>query len=337
MTLPDQLQRGPVTRRRRVLRVLLACTLGLAAFVYVNNSSWLAGSDGGGPLLLAHRGLAQTFDLAGVENDTCTAELIHQPEHPYLENTIESMRAAFDAGADIVEFDIQVTMDDRIVVFHDHQLECRTNGTGRVREHTLADLRRLDVGYNYTPDRGASYPFRGTGVGLMPTIEEVLAAFPDRELLIDVKSGDPTEGEMLADYLATLPAERLATLSAYGGDEPIAALSARMPRLRVLSKAIMKDCLLRYIAVGWTGSVPDVCEHRELHIPEAYAPYLWGWPNKFVDRMADKGTRVVIVAGDGGFSEGFDSADDWRRLPDGFTGSVWTNRIDRVAPLRDKA
>jgi glycerophosphoryl diester phosphodiesterase len=316
------------------LLILLACVLGLTAAVYVNNSAWLAGTGGERPQLLAHRGLAQTFDIAGVGNDTCTAERIYPPEHPYLENTIASIRAAFDAGADIVEFDIQVTKDKRIVVFHDHQLACRTNGTGKVRDHPLADLRQLDIGHNYTADGGASHPFRGKGVGLMPTIEEVMAAFPDRELLIDVKSGEPTEGEVLADYLATLPADRLTKLSVYGGDAPIAALSARMPRMRVLSKAMLKDCLLRYIAVGATGFVPDACVNRQLHIPEAYAPYLWGWPNKFVDRMAAKGTRVVIVAGDGGFSEGFDTAGDWQRIPQDFNGVVWTNRIDRVAPLR---
>ncbi|MEV6964002.1 glycerophosphodiester phosphodiesterase family protein [Hamadaea sp. NPDC051192] len=321
-------------RRRRVLLISLACVLALAAAAYVNNSSWLAGNDGRAPLLLAHRGLAQTFDVASVGNDTCTAEVIYPPEHPYLENTIESMRAAFDAGADIVEFDIQVTRDNRIAVFHDHELGCRTNSTGRVRDHTLADLQILDVGYRYTADGGASFPFRGKGIGKMPAIEDVLTALPGREFLIDVKSGEPTEGEVLAGYLATLPADRLTKISVYGGDEPIAALTARLPQVRVMSKAIMKDCLLKYLAVGATGYVPDACAHRQLHIPEAYAPYLWGWPTKFVDRMAAKDTRVVLVAGDGGFSEGFDSADDWQRLPAGFSGVIWTNRIDRVATLR---
>ncbi|HWL13904.1 MAG TPA: hypothetical protein VNQ57_12995, partial [Ureibacillus sp.] len=44
-------------------------------------------------------------------------------------------------------------------------------------------------------------------------------------------------------------------------------------------------------------------------------------------------TRVIVVAGDGGWSEGFDSAEDLKRLPDHFTGGIWTNRIDRIAPL----
>ncbi|MFC3523032.1 glycerophosphodiester phosphodiesterase family protein [Streptomonospora nanhaiensis] len=48
------------------------------------------------------------------------------PEHPYLENTIAGMRAAFDAGADQVEFDVHRTADDRFAVFHDWEVDCRT-------------------------------------------------------------------------------------------------------------------------------------------------------------------------------------------------------------------
>ena len=112
------------------------------------------------PFLLAHRGLAQTFPMAGITNETCTAKGIYPPEHPYLENTIASMQAAFDHGADIVELDIQLTADNEFAVFHDWTLECRTDGQGVTREHTLAELKELDIGYGYTADGGQTYPFR---------------------------------------------------------------------------------------------------------------------------------------------------------------------------------
>lgn len=317
-----------------MLVVLLVGVLTVTGLGYLNNSSRLVGSDGSDPLLLAHRGLGQTFPFDGITGDTCTAERIHPPEHPYLENTIDGIRAAFDAGADVVEFDVQLTADDRLVVFHDHDLACRTDGAGAVRDHTVAQLQGLDVGYGYTADGGATFPFRGAGVGLMPTIEEVLTTFPDREFLIDIKSADPVEGERLADHLETLPPGQLDLLTVYGGDEPVAALSARLPEMRVLSRDMLQQCLLRYAALGWTGHVPGACRNRQLHIPASYARLLWGWPHRFVERMAEHNTRVVLVAGDGGFSEGFDSPDDWQQLPDGYTGWVWTNRIDLVAPLR---
>jgi glycerophosphoryl diester phosphodiesterase len=62
----------------------------------------------------------------------------------------------------------------------------------------MADLKILDVGYGYTADGGKTFPFRGKGVGLMPSLAEVLQTFPGRRLLINVKSNDPAEGEKLA-------------------------------------------------------------------------------------------------------------------------------------------
>ncbi len=50
-------------------------------------------------MLLAHRGLAQTFSMEGITGDTNTAAIIYEPEHPYLENTLTSIEAAFAAGA----------------------------------------------------------------------------------------------------------------------------------------------------------------------------------------------------------------------------------------------
>ncbi|GGK29327.1 glycerophosphoryl diester phosphodiesterase [Pilimelia terevasa] len=313
--------------------MILAVLALAAAGLYAGNSSRLAGPGTGRPFLLAHRGLAQTFDLAGVTDDTCTAGRIHPPRHAYLENTLAGMRAAFDAGADAVEFDVQRTADDRLAVFHDATLQCRTDGRGKVRDHPLAALRRLDLGYGYTADGGATFPLRGRGVGLLPTVEEVVAAFPGRELLLHVKGADPAEGEAVARYLATLPADRLATITVYGGDAAVDAVAARLPGLRVTSKRIMVACLGRYLGTGWSGYVPDACRHRQLHLPHVYGRWLWGWPHRFAARMHAVDTRVVMVAGSGGFSAGFDRPADLAGRPAGYTGGVWTNQVDVVAPL----
>jgi glycerophosphoryl diester phosphodiesterase len=317
-------------RKGKIAAIVVAAVLVVG---WLANTSLLAGPPNDEPRLLAHRGMAQTFDLAGVESDTCTAQRIEQPEHQYLENTIPSMRAAFDAGADIVELDLQPTKDNRFAIFHDWTLDCRTNGKGVTREHTLAELRALDVGYGYTADNGKTFPFRGKGIGLMPSLDEVLATFPDHDLLLHVKSDDPAEGRLLADALGKLAPERRARLAVYGGDQPIAELGERLPDLRVMSKATMKDCLLPYIATGWSGYVPDACANTQLQIPDNIAPWLWGWPNRFLDRMKAHGTYVYLVRGGNEFSDGFDTEADLEHLPDGYTGGIWTNRIDKVAPL----
>lgn len=259
---------------RRVLRWLGIGLLTLTIFITLNNANLLAPAPTGKPVLLAHRGIAQHFDAAGVKNDTCTATRILPPTHAYLENTIPSMRASFAAGADIVELDVHPTTDGEFAVFHDWTLDCRTNGQGVTREQAMTELKKLDVGYGYTADGGKTYPFRGKGIGLMPTLGEVLQEFPDRRFLINVKSNDAGEGTRLATYLSGLDPSKRRTLMIYGGDKPIAALRTAAPDFQTMSRSTLKACLLRYIAVGWSGVVPQSCRASVIFVPINLAPWL---------------------------------------------------------------
>ena len=318
---------------KRIGKKLLLGLIVLVTFIYLNNSSLLSKSKDETPLSLTHRGMAQTFPMEGIISDTCTAERIYEPEHPYIENTIPSMEAAFEEGADIVEFDIHPTTDGEFAVFHDWTLECRTDGEGVTREQTMESLKQLDMGYGYTADNGKTYPFRGKGIGLMPSLDEVMMHFPKRSFLIHIKSNDPNEGLQLAEYLSNFSENRLKSITVYGGDQPISALKEELPHLRVMSLATIKSCLLPYIAIGWTGLIPNACEDTQLHIPKKYASFMWGFPNKFLKRMENANTRVILVGGNGKWSEGFDTKKDLQLLPENYNGGVWTNRIDVIAPI----
>lgn len=305
----------------------------LFVFVYLNNTSLFASKENKKPFLLAHRGLAQTFPMEGITGETNTARIIYEPEHPYLENTIPSMEAAFEAGADMVQFDIQLTKDGQFALFHDWLLEYRTDGKGQIKDYTMEELKALDIGYGYTADNGKTYPFRGKGIGLMPSLDEVLNHFPEGSFLIHIKSNDRQEGVKLAEYLKKLPKERLDRLAAYGGDEPIAALKEELPGLRVMSMATMKKALISYMALGWTGYVPESMKNAYFHVPLKYARFLWGWPHKFIERMEKANTIFIVVAGSGKWSEGFDKAEDLKEIPAHYSGGIWTNRIDRIGPV----
>jgi glycerophosphoryl diester phosphodiesterase len=321
---------------KRIVRFLLIAALVLGAFIYFNNASALVPAMGGKPVLLAHRGMAQTFHRDGLTNETCTATRIYPPEHDYLENTLASMQAAFAAGAAVVEFDVQPTTDGHFAVFHDWTVDCRTQGRGVTREHTLAELQALDIGYGYTADGGKTYPLRGKGIGLMPSLDEVLAAFPGKRFLINIKSNDASEGAMLAEHLAKLPAAHRNLLMVYGADRPISAVKTRLPSFKAMSKATLKACAYRYLAVGWTGHVPQACRDTLVLLPVNYTWLLWGWPNRFLQRMHSAGTDVFVAGhyaqGDAG-SSGIDDAAAFAQLPPRYDGGIWTNRIDLIAPL----
>lgn len=111
-----------------------------------------------------------------------------------------AFQAARDMGAPAFELDVHATADGEIVVIHDPTLERTTEGRGRVNEHTLADLKHLDAGFRFSPDDGATFPFRGQGVEI-PTLREVIDAFPGIPLIVEIKQVDPPLEPMLRDVL----------------------------------------------------------------------------------------------------------------------------------------
>lgn len=311
--------------------IFLSVIILIVFLVWLNNTNVFY-SGVKGYKLLAHRGLAQTFDASKTDYYTNTAAVIYEPEHEYLENTIPSMQAAFDYGADVIEFDVKLSKDKILAVFHDSPIEYRTGVKGEVGDYTMEELKKMDIGYGYTADDGITFPFRGKGIGLMPAIDEVFSTFPEKEFLIHVKDGNVETYEVLWEKLSTLPEERLDQLTVYGDDEGIAYLRKQSQSLRLLSMAMLKKALIEYELIGFLGYIPESMHNMELHIPLKYAKYLWGWPHKFVERMEAVNTRVVIVRGDGAVSDGFDTKENLELIPDKYDGYVWTNRIDRTRP-----
>lgn len=318
---------------RKILTILSVVLILLTTFISLNNTNIFTTRKPGKPILLAHRGIAQRFDTKDLHNDTCTAARMLPPTHGYLENTLPSMQAAFAAGADIVEIDVHPTTDGQFAVFHDWTLDCRTEGKGVTREHSMAEMKHLDIGYGYTADNGKTFPFRGKGIGMMPTLDEVLATFPEQSFIINVESRDIEEGNKLGAVLSRLPPKRRSEIIVYGGDEPITEVRLILPEMKTISKASLKKCLIRYIGYGWTGIVPQSCENMAILVPSNIAPWLWGWPNRFLNRMDTAGSTVFLLGpySGGGFSSGIDTPEALARIPAGYSGGIWTNKIEEMA------
>ncbi len=320
----------------RTRRVIAALALVLGAGLGAANCSALAPRGPGGPRLLAHRGVHQPFSREGLDRDTCTAAQSLPADHTLLENTVPSMRAAFAAGAEVVELDVHPTADGQLAVFHDWTVDCRTDGTGPVRAHTMAALRALDLGHGTTTDGGQSFPLRGTGVGLMPTLPEVLAALPTGRFLVNIKSRDTREIDLMKAFLDEHPEHRDQVWGVYGDPVPVAAAGRHWPGLARYSKATIKACARDYALWGWTGHVPAACHNTVMVVPVNLAGLAWGWPHRFTARMRSVGTEVILIGpyarGDAGTS-GIDDPALAAEVPEGFDGWVWTNRIEIIGPL----
>jgi glycerophosphoryl diester phosphodiesterase len=175
------------------------------------------------PLVIAHRGGAGLWP----------------------ENTAHAFERAAAVGADVLEMDLHSTSDGALVIIHDATVDRTTNGTGRVGDLTLAELKRLDAGYRWTKDGGRTFPFRDKGI-TVPTLLEVLERFPLMRLNIDIKQAEPSIVEPFCRTLSERGATGRVTVASFSsrtlaefrracpevatsaGAEEVAALSAEL-------------------------------------------------------------------------------------------------------------
>jgi glycerophosphoryl diester phosphodiesterase len=222
--------------------------------------------------LIAHRGVSQTFPLDNLQNDTCTAKVIHPPAHHFLENTIPSIREAFKHGTNIVEIDIHPTVDNQLAVFHDWGIDCRTNGQGITHEHSMESLKKLDIGYGYTADAGKTYPLRGKGIGLMPTFDEVMQEFPDQKFLVDQKDTFEKTIQLLADSLKQYSSRQRRNIYIFSGDELYQKLKQAVPEVQKIfpNRQEAKNCIPQYLKMLFSGNISESCGQYAFGIPTRY-------------------------------------------------------------------
>ena len=317
-------------RIRKSIVILISITC-ITMFMVVNNCTLNNTILTIKPKLFAHRGLAQTFNIAEVKWDTNTAEIIYPPEHYFIENTIPSIEAAFTYGADIVEFDIRVTKDNELAAFHDSDIGFRTEKKGKVSDYTLDELKKMDVGFGYTSDNGKTYPLRNKGIGLLPSFDEIISMFPTKDFVVHIRDDGIKIGEIFLNKLKKLNTDQVNHISIYGNDLAIELIGKEYPSMKTLSAKRIKKAFIEYELIGWTGIVPKSIKNMELHLPIEYAKYLWGWPYKFVIRMEKANTRVVITMKKGNWTGAFDSEKDLTKIPRFFSGYIWTERIDKIS------
>lgn len=77
------------------------------------------------------------------------------------ENTLEAFRLAMEMGADGFELDVHLSKDGELVVIHDETVDRTTDGTGLVRDLTLAQLKELDASNGMAAYKGAKIPTLG--------------------------------------------------------------------------------------------------------------------------------------------------------------------------------
>ncbi|EIT86214.1 GlpQ [Fictibacillus macauensis ZFHKF-1] len=113
----------------------------------------------------------------------------YAPEHTMLSYELGDVM-----HGDYVEIDLQMTKDGKLIAMHDETVNRTTNGSGRVKDLTLADIKKLDAGSWFNKQ----YPERARSVyvGLrVPTLSEIFKKLgPTKKYYIETKSPDVYPG-----------------------------------------------------------------------------------------------------------------------------------------------
>jgi glycerophosphoryl diester phosphodiesterase len=186
------------------------------------------------------------------------------------ENTLAAFRHAIEVGADWLEFDVQMTKDGALVVIHDETLDRTTDGTGRVADLTLDEIRALDAG-------------NGEKV---PTFEEAitLAKSAGVNIFPEAKSPHLYPG-IEAKMLSTLEAAVYLDHTVIQSFEPESLKT--LHRLNPAVRTCALSGLWQFNITSPAGEATSVCPMAEMVVLDPY----------MIRQAHDKGLPVIVWFG----------------------------------------
>jgi glycerophosphoryl diester phosphodiesterase len=279
-----------------MISALVAGSLG-AFFVVALRRSGALRLDGDWPVNFAHRGASARAP----------------------ENTLESFRLATEDEAGGLETDVHVTRDGHVVAIHDDTVDRTTDGSGLVREMTLAELQSLDAGFRFTPDGGATYPYRGKGVHV-PELREVLWEIPDLAVNVDIKEARPDVEEAVLRVIEGAGAQdRTLVVSEH---TPVVGRFRRLSGGRVRTGASRGESRLFYYLSGLRLEGLLRPAYDALQVPVRHGERELVTP-RFLEAAHGVGVRVDVWT--------IDEPAEMRRLLDLGVDVVMTNRPEVLA------
>lgn len=203
------------------------------------------------------------------------------------ENTLEAFRHALDQGANALEMDVHLTFDGHVVVSHDASGRRIAGVPREIRTSTLAEVQSWDLGFGFIDERGLR-PYLGEGFRI-PTIDEVLEAFPDVPLNVDIKQIEPPMVEPLLERICAHRAEERVCLASFSVEnlERVRALGYKGPT--ALSRAEVLRLVVTPLRVLRRGLLPIVGERAQ--VPTAYGPVRFA-TRRFIEKCHALGVAV---------------------------------------------
>ncbi|WP_024769607.1 glycerophosphodiester phosphodiesterase family protein [Aquimarina macrocephali] len=145
------------------------------------------------------------------------------------ENTIEGIHHCQSINPDWwIEMDIQITKDEKLVLFHDYQTKRITGVNNKIHQLTLTEIQQLNAGYNFNVEN--KFIYRENPIQI-PTVEEVFQKFPKAKLLLDLHTNNLLAVTRLITLIKKYTmANQVIIVSRY--DEVISSFKKKRPKWR---------------------------------------------------------------------------------------------------------
>jgi glycerophosphoryl diester phosphodiesterase len=158
-------------------------------------------------------------------------------------------------------------------------------------------------------------------------IAEAQAALTKPELFWQVGSADAAQ--ILAD---AIPANDRSIF--FGNARSLQPLRKKRIEPALLDVGAAGRCVSDYRKSGWTGQIPRTCRDGWALLTLDDLGYsLWGWPNRFLERMAKANVRVIIAEDvvDGQI-KGLTQVIQYGEIADSYNGYIWVDNIQELGP-----
>ena len=245
-------------------------------------------------LLISHKGF---HNLNRELSSRCQAQKLI-PRNAPPEFTLESIEKAFIFGADVVEIDLRLTKDKKLVMFHDWNMECITGKNQNIGDVNYVDLRnQVDLGFNISFDFGKNFPLRSKGYFGPVLISDVLKKFPQKKFLLNPKDKSDEEAQKIVELLKNLPEEQHHLFSLWGREETHRLVKNKLPHFGdFYNNHWQSDYCLNDIRsfAYFTGEMPMSCWNKVISLDIHRTWLLPDWSGKMIDRLAEKNSKLYF-------------------------------------------
>lgn len=218
------------------------------------------------------------------------------------ENTLPAFAAALSLGADEIEFDVRLTKDEKMIVSHDGTLQRISNGVGNLRDFTLEELKKLNVGVRH----GWTVPFC--------TPEEIFEQFANR-FVFNIHLKEHGEDGLLIRNLVSLVKKYDAYKSVY-----FAASPSELEWMQKIAPEIERT------AIQLPTDTIGIFEMAEKYGCSRVQFWKGMFDTDLIERLHDRGVICNLFYAD--------NAEDYEKYFEMGIDTLLTNRMDLAAEYK---